>query len=234
MTEPDPCTTACNTPVGRPSGRRVGRKPDPRGLNNPLAIVLLFLPVLAHAGARDGLDYFFDAVNTYSARFEQTVLDEGLNTLEESGGRMWISRPGRFRWEYDPPYEQLIVGDGKKIWMYDVELEQVTVRDSRGALGETPAALLAGDGKLKDKFSIKVLNTQGKIAWLRLTPKKKDAAFEDIRVGFEGRILRTMELVDGLGQVTRIRFLDAQENPELTQVSFVFEPPPGVDVIGDP
>ena len=59
-----------------------------------------------------------------------------------------FARPGKFRWTYDKPYEQLIVGDGKRVWIYDKDLNQVIVRKLDDALGATPAALLAGDNEL--------------------------------------------------------------------------------------
>jgi hypothetical protein len=52
--------------------------------------------------------------------------------------------PGKFRWTYDKPYYQLLVGDGEKLWVHDRDLNQVTVKTLGDALASTPAALLAG------------------------------------------------------------------------------------------
>ena len=107
-------------------------------------------PAPAFADARDLLERFYDEVATFSADFEQAVLDENLNRIEESAGRMWIARPGKFRWDYEPPLEQQIVSDGERVWVYDVELEQVAEfaalfgeRSAGAPVVEVP--LLSGD-----------------------------------------------------------------------------------------
>lgn len=195
-------------------------------------LVLVALQVVGAAKTGpDDLRRFFKDVQSFTARFNQVVLDESLNMLQESSGTLWIQRPNRFRWNYDAPFEQQIVGDGKKIWVYDVELRQVTVRAMSGGLGNTPAILLAGRGTLDDDFFVKSLGTQGKLDWLQLIPKSKDGGFEDIRVGFDKGKLRVLEMIDGFGQTTRIALRNAAENVDINPDKFVFKAPPGVDVV---
>jgi outer membrane lipoprotein carrier protein len=198
------------------------------------ACFVLALASSAHASTsrvEDSLERFFKDVHTYHADFHQVVLDEGLNPLQETSGRMWIERPGKFRWEYDPPYQQLIVGDGERVWVYDIDLEQVTARRMDGALGNTPALLLAGKGNLEGNFTVTSLGKQGALDWVRMIPKRKDGGFEDIRIGFEHGKIRTLELVDAFGQITRIELDNAEENTPIAAKEFQFEPPAGVDVI---
>lgn len=179
----------------------------------------------------DNLQRFFTDVQSYTAQFNQVVLDESLNILQESSGTMWIERPNKFRWDYDVPFEQHIVGDGQKIWVYDVELQQVTVRNLSGGLGATPAMLLAGRGRLDDDFIVKSLGAQGKLQWAQLVPRTNDGGFEDIRVGFEKGKIRILEMIDGFGQTTRIILRNSGENIDIGSVKFAFEPPPGVDIV---
>jgi outer membrane lipoprotein carrier protein len=200
---------------------------------------LLLMAVLAattlQAGAAstgpEDLRRFFKDVQSFTAKFNQVVLDESLNMLQESSGTLWIQRPNRFRWNYDVPFEQQIVGDGKKIWVYDVELQQVTVRNLTGGLGNTPATLLAGRGTLDDDFKVKALGAQGKLQWLQLIPKTNDGGFEDIRVGFENGKIRMLEMIDGFGQTTRIALKDVAENIKINPQNFEFNPPAGVDIV---
>jgi outer membrane lipoprotein carrier protein len=184
-------------------------------------------------GATENLRRFFSNVESYTAKFSQVVLDESFNTLQESSGTLWIQRPDKFRWDYDIPFEQHIVGDGEKVWVHDVELEQVTVRKLGGGLGATPALLLAGRGKLDDDFLVNDLGLQGKLEWTQLIPKNKDGGYEDIRVGFENGRIRILEMIDGFGQTTRIALRDANENVQINARTFVFEPPPGTDIVGE-
>jgi len=154
-----------------------------------------------------------------------------LNTIDDSRGSVRIKRPGRFRWEYMPPDAQHIIGDGKRIWLYDIELEQVTVRDQQAALGRTPAMLLAGAAAPKGAYSIEEIGTYARISWVNLRPSGAESGFTEVRMGFEERQLRQMELVDTLDQRTRISFSEIKENAPIDDAVFAFAPPPGVDVI---
>ena len=194
-------------------------------------LVLSFTGLTAHATATQDLQRFFNQVQRYSARFDQVTLDEAMNPIQESSGSLWIERPGKFRWNYTVPYEQHIVGDGKQVWVYDVELKQAAVRRMEGALGATPAILLSGKGVLDGVFVIKDLGRQGQLDWVELTPKKNDGGFEKIRLGFEKGKIRTLEMIDGFGQTTRVTLRDAQENAKISADKFSFKPPAGVDVI---
>jgi len=194
-------------------------------------LVLSFTSLASQAAATQDLHHFFDKVQRYSARFDQVTLDEGMNPIQESSGNLWIERPGKFRWTYNVPYVQHIIGDGKQVWVYDVELKQAAVRQMQGALGATPAILLSGKGALEGIFAIKDLGNQGALDWVQLIPKKSDGGFENIRIGFEKGAIRTLEMVDGFGQTTRVTLRDAKENPQISADKFSFKPPAGVDVI---
>jgi len=196
-----------------------------------LMLGLLAAHTAAMASTTQDLQRFFTKVQRYQASFDQVVLDEAMNPIQESSGRVWIERPGKFRWQYSTPFEQQIVGDGKQVWVYDVELKQVAVRRMAGALGSTPAMLLAGKGSLDANFAIKDLGRQGSLDWVQMKPKKNDGGFDDIRIGFENGKIRTLEMVDGFGQLTRVTFKAAQENPAIRADTFQFKPPKGVDVI---
>jgi len=200
------------------------------------ALVVLTCMSVAQAAepaGTDSLRQFFANVKTINARFSQVVLDEALNTIQESSGTLWIDRPDKFRWDYDSPFKQEIVSDGEKIWVYDKDLEQVTVRPLAGGLGYTPAVLLAGRGRLEDNFVVKPLGQQGDLEWAQLIPKNKDGGFESVRIGFEQGQLRVLEMVDGFGNTTRVTLKAAKENVKIDPAKFQFTPPKGVDVVGE-
>lgn len=162
-----------------------------------LASFLFFSGVsCAYADATDTLRQFFANAVTLHANFRQVVLDEGLNTLEESDGEMWIKRPGKFRWDYLHPGQQQIISDGDKVWIYDQDLEQVTVKKLNTALSDAPAMLLAGKGNVDERFATKSLGKQGKLDWLELTPKQDSGEFSRIQIGFEGSNIRSLQLTD--------------------------------------
>jgi outer membrane lipoprotein carrier protein len=201
-----------------------------------ISIFFVTTPVSAANDPKSGVESlrrFFKEVNTFSARFTQVVLDERLSPIQESSGTLWIERPNKFRWDYEKPYKQRIVADGERLWVYDVGLQQVSVRRLSGGLGDTPAMLLAGRGRLEDNFTIKPLSAQNDIEWVQLSPRRKDSGYEDIRIGFAQGKLRVLEMVDGFGQVTRVTFQSSRENPRIEPDRFSFTPPEGVDVVGE-
>jgi outer membrane lipoprotein carrier protein len=196
-----------------------------------LLIFLFWLSGVAAASSLDTLKAFLDQTTSAKARFAQMVLDKNMKQLQQATGTMQFSRPGKFRWQYDKPYEQTIVGDGEKLWIYDKDLNQVTVRKLDSALGSSPAALLAGSNAIETSYTLTNLGNQEGLDWLEAVPKTKDTAFERIRLGFSKKGLEAMELHDQFGQVTVIKFADVERNLKLSPKIFEFAPPKGADVI---
>lgn len=187
---------------------------------------------LAQSGIED-LQHFLNDVKAYHAEFNQVVLDENLSQIDEASGTLTILRPGQFRWDYYPPTEQQIIGDGEKVWIYDLELKQVIVRDQQQSLGQSPAILLAGDGDALKNYALEDRGIQGQVQWVKVIPDSDDSGFDDIQVGFIDSALSVMVLVDGLGQTTRINFHNGVENPVLPAEQFQFMPADDVDVIDE-
>lgn len=198
-----------------------------------LFAVLLALPLIASASSVDTLKQFVRGTQSARAQFSQSVLDKNRVTVQEASGTMQFSRPGRFRWDYVKPYQQQLVGDGSKLWIYDAELEQVTVRKLDQALGSSPAALLAGNNEIEKNFVLKDIGASNGLNWLEATPKGKETNFEVVRMGFNDKDLKVMELRDYFGQTTVIRFSQLEKNPRLPTELFKFTPPKGADVIGE-
>ena len=195
-------------------------------------VLVLTAAVVQAKTAREHLDAFYNKIKTMQAGFIQTRFDENGKPLQTSEGIFALQRPGKFRFEYTKPYKQLYVADGGKIWNYDPDLEQVIVKSIDSALGDTPALLLSGKRPLENDFIIKPLNREGSdLQWLELLPKKKESSFKSVRLGFSDRGLRLMEVVDVLGQTTRLQFRNVKVNTQLPAELFSFTAPKGVDVI---
>ncbi len=198
-----------------------------------LVVVVLhaFLPVCADE-ADERLRAFFTEVTTLDARFYQEVFDENEQSVQKSSGFVKLSRPGRFRWEYDWPSPQLILADGELLWIYDEELAQATVKPIAEALGAAPIVLLTELRPLQEEFQIKALAEQDGLAWLALLPKVQDTEFTRIEIGMQAQVVRQMALYDQFGQKTVIRFEDLKTGITIPPADFRFDVPEGVDVIG--
>jgi outer membrane lipoprotein carrier protein len=197
-------------------------------------LLLLLAPGIAlGASTVDELKALLQQTTTARAHFAQIVLDSNMKTLQQATGTMQFSRPGRFRWEYDKPYEQLIIGDGNRVWLYDKDLNQVTVRRFDRAIGSSPAALLAGSNEIEKDYTLKGLASRDGLDWLEAVPRTPDTAFESVKLGFGKGGLEAMELRDAFGQITVIKFSTIERNARLAPELFRFTPPKGVDVISE-
>ncbi len=198
-----------------------------------LTILACALPLAARADAIERLHQFVGNAKTLSGTFSQTVYDRKNHKIQDASGEFYFSRPGKFRWLYNRPYKQIIVGNGKKVWLYDADLAQVTEKKMDQAIGESPSALLAGSGEIDHRFDLKDIGQNQGFEWLEATPKSKEGTFERVRLGFLGDALQTMELKDNFGQTTLLKFSRLKNNPKLKAELFSFTPPKGVDVLSD-
>jgi len=210
-------------------------------MRNPARRIAALVACLAAAtaqaqGGADAVarvDAYLGSFRTLSATFNQVVRSRDDQVVDRSSGTLALSRPDRFRWDYQKPYVQTIVADGKRLWLYDSDLEQVTVRALEQGLGSTPAMLLSGAGRVGDAFASDGVQKQGDWTWCRLRPKQDGSDFEQVSLALDARgELAAMELRDKLGQTTVIEFGRLRRNPALDAALFRFEPPPGADVIG--
>lgn len=199
-----------------------------------ITVSLLLLSATAHAGGTDKLKNFIAATQSAQANFTQDVLDKGGKRIQSASGAMQFVRPGKFRWVYQKPYEQVIVGDGVKFWLHDVELNQVTVKKLDAALGSSPAALLSGSNEIERGFVLTDSGSQDGLDWLQAVPRTQDTSFEKIRMAFNAQSeLVIMELLDTFGHNTVLRFFNLQHNVQLSPQLFKFTPPKGADVLGE-
>jgi outer membrane lipoprotein carrier protein len=207
--------------------------------NNFVVLMLFVMPVSAHAGAVEKLKTFMAATHSAQANFTQEVLDQNGKRIQNANGIMQFQRPGKFRWTYQKPYEQLIVGDGAKFWLYDVDLNQVTVKKLDAALGSSPAALLSGSNEIERGFTLTENGSRDGLEWLQATPKgpdskNQDSSFNKILMAFNAQSeLVVMELNDMFGHKTVLRFFAMQRNPKIPEQQFHFTPPKGADVLSD-
>ena len=195
-----------------------------------LAAALLAAALSARAEPVESLREFVRDVRSGRADFTQTVTSPDGKKRKSSSGSFEFARPNRFRFAYLKPFEQTIVADGEQVWIYDADLNQVSRRRFTQALGATPAALLAG-GSLEQDFDLSGLPARDGLEWVEARPKAKDGAFQSVRVGFKGKDLAALEIVDSFGQKSVLRFDSFVANASVPAEAFRFKVPPGADVI---
>ena len=199
------------------------------------AVALAAALIAGHAGASgvEQLKAFLSGARSGKTTFQQVVTGKAGRKPQESSGTFAFSRPGKFRWTYDAPHPQVIVGDGEKLWIYDPDLKQVIVRKLGQALGSTPAALLAGDDTLDKNFELRDGGSSGGVEFVDARPRAADSGFTSVRIGLEHDLPRSMELRDSFGQQTLLTFGSFERNAAVDPNLFRFMPPPGADVVGE-
>jgi outer membrane lipoprotein carrier protein len=206
-----------------------------------LLFALFFAPCLVAeppnltppGSAREQLNRFTTGLETLQARFEQKVISGDGAVEDSSGGRVWLSRPQRFRWEYGGDFPEVVVADGERVWIHDITLEQVTVEDQSSAAADSPLTLLTDPDQLDAQFEVREAGEAGDLQLLELRSRSMESDFERLLLGLRDGRLELMIMEDAFGLRTELRFMDVQRNPVLDDVLFTFIPPGGVDVIGD-
>lgn len=198
---------------------------------------LLALSVSTSAFADAALDSFIkrlEVISSMETYFEQVTLDQSGEVLQSLSGTLTVARPGKMRWQTEPPYEQLVVSDGELVWVYDMDLEQVTIRELEAKLQDTPALLLSGNtSEIEANYQVthpSVAGNEGIDRYL-LKPMDRSQLFDALEFDYKGDNLAYMRIFDAAGQITEIRFSKQQLNPELDDQAFYFIVPEGIDVI---
>lgn len=189
----------------------------------------LTFSMTAQAGSIDALKKFNDDTDGISGNFTQTV--QSKKKTEKSSGSFQILRPGLFKWTYNAPYEQVIVGDGKHIWNYDVPLKQIVQAEQQQMIGGSPAAILSNKTALDSSYTLKEDGSANGVDYVLATPKKANAGYQFIRIGFKGDTLAAMQLKDYSGKHITIEFHGVNTKPNLSRNGFKFTPPEGVLVL---
>ena len=200
-----------------------------------IATTVLALSGAAHAAALDQFKAFVAGTKSAKGEFTQQQVRKSANgkATPASSGSFVFARPGKFIWNYQKPYEQLLQADGDQLYIYDKDLNQVTVKKLGNALGSSPAAILFGSNDLEKNFTLSEAGTRDGLEWLNAVPKARDTTFEQISIGLRDGIPQAMELKDTFGQTSVLKFTNFQRNPSLGAQQFKFEIPKGADVINN-
>ncbi len=198
-----------------------------------MAFLLLWaaLPSMATTGGEQALRHFLQDLRSLQADFRQISLSADGGRMIESQGTLYLKRPGRFRWEYRKPNEQLIIADGERVWLQDTELDQISHQDQKTALQGTPAQLLISNAPLERLFRILPWDAGDQRDWVELQPREETGQIRRIRVAFLNGQLDTLLMEDQFGQLTRFSFQHLRRNLPLSDDLFQMKLPLGGDFL---
>ena len=200
----------------------------PKSLRAASVAALSLACLAVHAAAVEELRDFVRTVKSGKSTFTQTVTSPN-GKQKVSNGSFEFERPNRFRFIYQKPYAQTVVGDGSKVWIYDPDLNQVSSRKTGDALANTPAALIVSND-IDKVFTLADQPSKDGIDWVLATPRQTEGTVRSLKVGFKGHALAQLEIDDSFGQKSMIVFDAFEPNAKLPADTFVFVPPKGADV----
>lgn len=181
----------------------------------------------------------YDRVQDLSADFAQEMRLRAGGQILRSRGRMYFARPGRMRWEYETPEVQTIVADGEHLWIHQPEDNQVLRAPlERAFQSQTPVSFLFGLARIERDFSPSLLppGEDGGVR-LALEPRAEEGgALGELVLEVDPATwdLRAATVVDPLGNRTEVRLIDPKRNRGVEEARFVFERPPGTDLLEAP
>lgn len=172
-------------------------------------------------------------INSFSANFEQLLIDQNGQPLQTLAGIMHGQRPDKFFWSVYESAGQTIVSDGSRIWLYDADLEQVIIEPYNNNFGANPINMLLDDTQ---KFSQNFQLIEQRILadstlQFSLKPVTLNSLYTYLDIGFKDGILSTISFQDNLGQTTQLLLKEFKLNPLFKDNFFTFEIPMGVDVV---
>jgi outer membrane lipoprotein carrier protein len=233
-------------------------------LATTFAIIGAIQPVQANvspaaAAAAHALEARYHDAKTLQAIFLERYKDSNQGLQAESG-KVYFSRPGRMRWEYEAPEQKLFISDGKTVWFYVPSDHTVTRAPMKQSTDwRTPLALLTGKAKLSQlcenlDLSTEIPGVQGNVI-LRCRPRGEKAkgkgATEDdldasiapidqqfdqvfLEVNPESGELADVRILQPGGIELEYRFGNWEENVPLAESLFRFQAPQGVAIVEQP
>jgi outer membrane lipoprotein-sorting protein len=196
----------------------------------PALALALAVPLAAHAQVHAAVlsdadqatltqvSQYLNAIRSLKGRFLQIGPDG-----KTAQGTVWLERPGRMRFEYDPPSPLLLVAGNGKVIFHDAKLDQV----SEEPLTQTPLSLLLAD-TISLSGDVAVTDFQRLPGQLRLTlvrTKTPGDGSLTLLLNSNPLALVGWSVVDAQGQETRLRLSDMKPGGTFDSALFTYADP---------
>jgi outer membrane lipoprotein carrier protein len=187
-------------------------------------------------GVVDRLQKTYEQISGFQAEFHQKTFRQDGSLAVEARGTLSYQKPSQMRWDYNPPEEQQVIIDGKKLWIYYPKERQVLVQPLAEGLPSTPLYLLAGVAEFEKEFEISWSppKEDGEGYHLQLKPKGEIPGVYQLVIDSKKYLISRMVSIDPIGYKTEWRFQRIQVAPSFSKDFFKFTPPKGVEIIQAP
>jgi outer membrane lipoprotein carrier protein len=171
-----------------------------------------------------------------AADFEQRYSRAGERERRERG-RLFLQRPRRMRWEYEPKPGKLFIVNDRDVWFYSPQ-DREAMRADAAKINDArfPFLFLLGQKNLRAEFreiafAPQDAGSQSGTRTLRLVPKRKDTGIRELylEVTADGQISKVTQ-VDEANALSEFSLTNVHENYLAPAEAFEFKPPAGVNV----
>ncbi|EDZ65105.1 outer membrane lipoprotein carrier protein LolA [beta proteobacterium KB13] len=193
-------------------------------------MLLFYLNInLLWAAPADELSSLLNKTIAFSGQFSQSVYDNKSQLIEEANGEVVFKKPHFFKWIYQAPHQNQIIGDGETVYIYDPDLSQVIMSKFSQSKNNNPANIFFLNN-IEEYFKVTKILIEDEI-WYRCESKSKDIDYQSIEISFNEDKIHGMRVVDSLQNKIIINFLNILQNRNIDEASFLFNVPDNVEVI---
>ena len=184
--------------------------------------------------ALDAIQNHYEKILTFEANFIQESYIRMMNQTQSVEGKVKIKKPGKMRWVYGAPEEQVLISDENTLWLYIPEEEQATKVPVESIYSSnTPALFLAGQGKLTQAFNVESVNQEKNKIIVTLIPKTAQQSLARLVLFADKKNYQITgsTVYDKLGNKTTIRFNQIRINKKISEEQFQLNTPPNVEIL---
>jgi outer membrane lipoprotein carrier protein len=193
-------------------------------------ILFFYLNInLLWASPADELSSLLNKTIAFSGQFSQSVYDNKFQLIEEANGKVVFKKPHFFKWIYQAPHQNQIIGDGETVYIYDPDLSQVIMSKFNQSKSNNPANIFFLNN-IEESFKVTKILIEDE-TWYRCESKSKDIDYQSIEISFNEDKIHGMRVIDGLQNKIIINFVNISQNPNIDEASFLFNVPDNVEVI---
>ncbi len=227
----------------------------------PLFLLLLLVPFTAPAeespeNTASRLQKHYDSIFSLSFDFVQSTRGQLAGRPKTGRGQAFFVKgvkhtdtatpPGKMRWNYSTPEEQVLVSDGQQFSMYFSSLNQMIVTPAQSLQQDLTYSFFTGAGNLlmdfevfpPDQGSNLTTGEQEQTRVIKLIPKEQQSQVTSIHLWITAdSLIRRIEILDHFDTLTVLNFSNIKVNtlsPEdapLMKRLFTFTPPEDTEII---
>lgn len=181
----------------------------------------------------DEVESTYQGVSSVRADFVQTVRNPMTGVQEKQRGRISMERPRKLRVELGLPVKSAVVSDGDRMWVYSSDQKQVIVQKEVGDASGM-GILLEDLSRLGELFDAQLVHQQPpRPSYTVLLTPKKASGIKSLQLTFSKQryLLQELVVTDAMDNVTEMDFSMVRLNVDVPDAEFVFQAPPGTQVI---